>query len=84
MKWEENRSMMAVSTIREAIAARPYRPFTIRVADRRSYTIPHPEFVSIGPQNRSLLVWHEDEGASILGMLMITGIDLPAPGAGEG
>ena len=39
----------------------------------------NPEFVSIGPQNRSLVIWHEDGGASIVDMLMITGIDLPAP-----
>lgn len=71
--------MMSVSSIREAISARPFRPFTVRVADQRSYTIPHPEFVNIGPQNRSLVIWHDDGGASIVDMLMITGIDLPAP-----
>jgi hypothetical protein len=71
--------MMAVSSIREAIAAQPFRPFTVRVADLRSYLIPHPEFVSFGPQNRSLVIWHADGGASIVDMLMITGIDLPPP-----
>jgi hypothetical protein len=73
----ESLTMMAVSAIREAIAAHPFQPFTIRVADQRSYTVPHPEFVSIGPQNRSLVVWLDDGGCSILDM--ITGIDLPAP-----
>ena len=75
--------MMSVSTIREAIAARPFKPFTVRVADQRSYTIPHPEFVSIGPQNRTLVIWHEDGGGSFLDMLMITGIDLPASSESE-
>jgi hypothetical protein len=67
---------MAVSTIREAIASVPFRPFTIRIAAQRSYTIPYPEFVSIGPKKQTLVLWHEDGGASIIDMLMITGIDL--------
>ena len=75
--------MMSVSTIREAIAARPFRPLTVRVADQRSYTIPHPEFVSIGPQNRTLVIWHEDGGGSFLDRLMLTGIDIPAPPESE-
>jgi hypothetical protein len=70
---------MAARSIREALAAQPFRPFTVRAADQRSFTIPHPEFVSIGPQNRSLVIWLEDGGASIVDMLMITGIDLPPP-----
>jgi hypothetical protein len=68
--------------IRKAINARPFRPFTVRVAGRRSYTVPHPEFATIGPQNGTLVIWHEDGGASIVDMLMITGIDVPPP-AGE-
>jgi hypothetical protein len=71
--------MMPVTTLREAINARPFRPFTVHVAEQRSYLIPRPEFVSIGPQNRTLVVWHADGGGSFLDMLMITGIDLPAP-----
>jgi hypothetical protein len=71
--------MMSVSTIRDAINAQPFRPFTVHVADQRTFTIPHPEFVSIGPQNRTLVIWNEDGGASFLDMLMITGIDRLPP-----
>jgi hypothetical protein len=68
--------MISASSIREALAARPFRPITVRVADQRSYTIPYPEFAAIGPQNRALLVWHEDGGASVIELPKITGIDL--------
>ena len=71
--------MMAVSTIRDAIKAAPFQPFIVYVADQRSYTIPHPDFVAIGPNNRTLIVFHDDGGASLLDMLMITGIDLLPP-----
>lgn len=72
--------MMSVSSIREPIAARPFQPFTVRVADQRSYTIRHPEFATIGPQNGTVAIWHDDGGVSIIDMLMITGIDLMPPG----
>jgi hypothetical protein len=72
---------MAVSTIREAINASPFRPFTVHVADQRKYTIKHPEFVAIGPQNRSLVIWHDDGGGSFIDMRMVTGIDIPPPEA---
>lgn len=68
--------MMSVSTIRDAIAAKPFRPFVVRVADQRSYEIPHPEFIAIGPGGRTVVVFLEDDGASILDMPLITGIDL--------
>jgi hypothetical protein len=71
--------MMSVSAIREAINAQPFRPFTVRVADQRSYLVPHPEFISIGPNNRTAVVWFNDGGCSILDMLLITGIDISPP-----
>ncbi len=71
--------MMAVSSIREAIQAHPFQPFTVRVADQRSYLIPHQEFVAIGPNNRTVVVFNQDGGCSILDMLLITGIDIAPP-----
>lgn len=70
--------MMSVATIRDALNAQPFRPFTVHVADQRNFTIPDLEFASIGPQNRTLMIWKEDEGHCFLDMLMITGIDVPA------
>jgi hypothetical protein len=72
--------MMSVSTIREAIQARPFRPFTVYVADQRSYRVPHPEYIAIGSQGRTLAIFHDDGGVSVLDMLLISGIDV-APAA---
>jgi hypothetical protein len=71
--------MMSVSTIRDAIEAKPFQPFTVYLADQRKFVIRHPEYVTIGPQNRTLVIWHDDGGAAWLDMLMITGIDRQAP-----
>ena len=70
---------MCVNTICEAINAHPFQPFTVRVADQRSYLIPHPEFVAIGPNNRTVVVFLQDGGCSFLDMLLITGIDISPP-----
>lgn len=71
--------MMSVSTIREAIQARPFRPFTVYVADQRKYRIPHPEYVALGPNGRTLIVFHDDGGASLLDMLLVSGVDVEPP-----
>jgi hypothetical protein len=75
--------MIPVTSIREAITANPFRPFTIHIADHRSYEIRKPEWVSIGPQDRSLVVWLDDGGASFVDTVQITGVDLLEPGEAQ-
>jgi hypothetical protein len=36
--------------------------------------------VSIGPQDRSLLVRHDNGGVSIVDMIQVSRIDVPTPG----
>jgi hypothetical protein len=75
--------MMPVTLIREAINANPFRPFVIHITDRRSYAIRQPESVSFGPQERSLVVWLDDGGASLVETVLITGVDLLEPGEAQ-
>jgi hypothetical protein len=51
--------------------------------DPRSYEIRQPESVSIGPQNRSLVVWLDDGGAGFVDTVQIAGLDLLGPGEGQ-
>jgi hypothetical protein len=72
--------MIPASTIREAISATPFRPFRIRTAIQRSYEIGHPDWLSIGPKDRSLVIWGADGGVSMVDVAQITGIELLEPG----
>jgi len=43
--------MATLTQIRDAMRAEPFRPFSIQMADGRSYVVRHPDFVAV-PQTR--------------------------------
>jgi hypothetical protein len=55
---------MTIEKLRAVLLATPFRPFTIRMADGRSFPIPHPDFLFITPAGRTVIVAHEDDGSS--------------------
>jgi hypothetical protein len=75
--------MTNANTIRQAISARPFRPFTVFMADQREFRIPHPEHALVSPGGRTLVVFTDDETAHHLDMLLISGIDVPTPAGPE-
>ena len=79
---------MNVETIRDAQRARPFQPFTIRLADGRSFHVPHPDFMWLAPKGRTLVVAERPETPSdhypmsILDVALIAEIRIdPAVGA---
>lgn len=61
------------------------RPFTVHVADGRSYEIPHPDFILLAPKSTVVVIAephpeNEDETVTrIIPLLMISGITLKRP-----
>lgn len=50
-------------------------PFTIRLADGRSYPVPHRDYVSLPPKNATVAVVYEDNGTvHVLPLLTMTGL----------
>jgi hypothetical protein len=43
---------MNANRIREALATRPFEPFDVRLVDGRSFTIPHPDYLTLPPSPR--------------------------------
>lgn len=70
---------MTLEQLRSAHRDTPFRPFTIRMADGRSFPIPHPDFLHVFPTGRIAVVWREDGTASILDVYLMTELDLAAP-----
>ena len=52
---------MDVRIIRDAMRAQPFRPFSLRLADGRELTVPHPDFISVAPDGWSIVVWSKQE-----------------------
>jgi hypothetical protein len=79
---------MTIEQLRRVHQATPFEPFSLYMADGRSYEIPHRDFLSPSPTGRTVVVHHADDSASILDLLLINEIRLhrpkSAPQNGEG
>ena len=67
---------MTGQQLRTAHLATPFRPFTIRMADGRSFHVPHPEFLVMSPGGRTVFIFRDDEEFSILDLLLMTEIEM--------
>lgn len=72
---------MTVQQLRAAWRAAPFRPFTLHMADVRSFAVPHPDFLSMSPTGRTVIVYQEDDEFSILDLLVMTEISFPKAAA---
>lgn len=64
---------MDLQGIRDAINKRPFKPFTISLADGRSFLVPHPELVAVG--KRRVIVVKPDDSWSEVEPLLIVSLD---------
>ena len=72
---------MQVETIREALRAEPFRPFTVRLADGRSLPVPHPELVGLAGRTIFVASPAQDESYSLVDSVLIVSLDYAAPAA---
>ena len=63
---------MTVEQLHNMHQARPFRPFTIRMADGTSYHVPHSEFLSQSPSGRTIIIHHPDDIFSVVDLLLVT------------
>ncbi len=50
-------------------------PFSIQLADGRSYKVPHRDYISLPPKNATVAVVYEDDGTvHVLPLLTMTGL----------
>jgi hypothetical protein len=69
---------MSIDELRNQIKARPFIPFTVLVADGRSFHVPHEDFISQSPLGRTVIVYH-GKVHTVLDALLITGLEMEAP-----
>ena len=77
---------MTIEQLRNVHQARPFRPFTIRMADGRSLYVPHSEFISHSASGRTVIVHQEEEKFSIVDLLLVNELEVggPVPSSSEG
>ena len=75
---------MTTEHLRAAREANPFRPFTIHLADGRSWRIPHRDYLSMTLGGRTVIVYHQGEAFSIVDLLLVTELqieEVPVPSA---
>ena len=68
---------MTITQFRERYDTRPFRPFTIHLADGRSIPVSHPAFILTPPEGRIVAVYH-NKAIGIIDLLLVTGLEVPA------
>jgi hypothetical protein len=63
---------MTTEQLQRAIRKRPFRPFTIRVADGAELPVPHPEFIAHARTGRTAAVTLRDGTIETVDLLLIT------------
>ena len=75
-------SGLVKARIRELLAASPFQPFVIRMADGREYRIDHPDFVLASSNEIPQITIEEPDGRQhFLSALLITSVERAAPAA---
>ena len=59
---------MTTEQFRTTLHLQPFRPFTIRMADGRSFEVAQPDFVALSPAGRC----QPDESYSVLDLLLMS------------
>lgn len=66
---------MTNESIRQALSARPFIPFTIRMADGRAFAVRHPEML-LAPQGaRTIVLYLGDERYNMIDLLLVSSLD---------
>ena len=69
---------MTMQEILRLLAARPFEPFRVLVADGRSFDVRHPENIALAGKGRLIAIGLEDSFVT-LDLLLVTGIQRPIP-----
>lgn len=53
---------MTSEALRERLHEQPFQPFGLRMPDRRLLPVPHPEFISIEPEEERIAILWKGQG----------------------
>lgn len=58
----------------------PFKPFILRLTSGESYVVPHPEFVSLSPGGRHLILWVAENRYVDIDVLLVETMEQAPPG----
>jgi hypothetical protein len=76
--------IMTAEELRAARQAQPFRPFTIHLADGKTFHVAHRDFVSQSPGGRTIIIYGPGEAFSIVDLLLVTELEFQSSAADQG
>jgi hypothetical protein len=70
---------MTPDEFRRFCSARPFRPFTVCLADGQQVRVWHHDFVMISPTGRTASVYERGGALDVIDLLLVTDIKVSAP-----
>jgi hypothetical protein len=67
---------MSIEQLRRVYQARPFRAFTIYLADGQSIPVVSPEFMALSATGRTVLVYHGNDAFDVIDPLLVTRLEL--------
>ncbi len=65
---------MTIEQLRTLHHAQPFQPFDIHLADGRTLTVDHPEFLSQSQSGRTIAVSRPDDAIEIVDLLLVVSL----------
>jgi hypothetical protein len=74
-------AIMDINALRDALHKQPFEPFLMRLADGRSLSVPHPDFVAVS-KRRVVVIDAQTEATSHIEPLLIVSLEFQGAQAG--
>ena len=74
---------MTHERIRELLHAVPFAPFSVQLASGRSLPVPHPDFVSVSPTGRTMVIHTKNDRIEIVDVMLVTNLSIGTTKAGR-
>ena len=65
---------MTIQKIRDLHQAAPFHPFIVHLADGRNLRVEHPEFMSISPTGRTIVIHLPDDSMQIVDLFLVVSL----------
>lgn len=69
---------MASEQLKAPLRQQPFRPFTIRMVEGRSFTVAHPDWVIVSPTGRTAILFEPDDSHSIVDLMLMSELEIPS------
>jgi hypothetical protein len=67
---------MTIEQLRHFRRTQPFQPFVMHLADGRSISVLHPEFMATAPSGRTVTVYQPDDSMNVIDLLLVTDLEL--------